>query len=191
MGGGPPGMMRRGGMPGMPYGGAPGMPYGGRPSGLPGFAGGTGGPQGMPGYPGPPGGMNGGPGYPGYPGGPQGMPGLPGGLPGSGTAAPEETAPAETTWWYKFPNKNVYYSFLFNKEGRVIQIQEYGLKGTYTTHQGIGLGSSLGQIIQRYGWSNNGSPNDEDLILRYGSRHQLAFQLVKNKVVGITLGLVR
>jgi len=164
-----------GGRRGMMMGG------GGPPGGLPGFPGG-GPPTGTPGMPGM-----------------AGMGGFPGGMMGGGARnnsapAAQATEEQETTWWYHFPQKGLHVSFLFNHEGRVIQVQEYGWKGGTRTRQGIGLGSTLGQIIQRYGWSNDGEHSNvggrEMVTLRYGGNHKVAFQLVDNKVVGITLGVV-
>ncbi len=182
--GGPPGYGGPGGYPGMS-----GAPFGGgAPTGLPGFSGGNGSrPANIPGMSGNPFGAGG---YPGMSGAPFGAGGYPGNVPGAGNQAMEEEGMGEVTWWYH-PQPNLYYAFLFNKDGRVIQIQEYGLKGTYRTRGGVGLGSSMSQIIHNYGWSTNGSPNGENVVLKYGSRHQVAFQLVKNKVVGITVGVVR
>jgi hypothetical protein len=105
-------------------------------------------------------------------------------------AAPE--AESETTWWYHFPKAGLHYAFLFNKEGRVIQIQEYGWKGNTVygkTRQGVMLGSDLSRVIHGYGWSQDGGSTGKNLVLVYGGREKLAFQLVDNKVVGITLGL--
>jgi hypothetical protein len=189
--GGLPGMRGGPGMAGAPndpegvtgYGGLPGF-AGGRPAGQPGA---------MPGMPGGyrgmmPGGMPPGMNIPGMPPG-MGRPGMRGG-PGNPAYQGDPTA-GEITWWYHYPQKGLHYSFLLNKEGRVIQIQEYGWKGGSKTRQGIGLGSTLGQIIQKYGWTNNGEPAGEDLTLRYGGRNKVAFQLVKNKVVGITVAVVK
>ncbi len=216
--GGMPGGMA-GGMPGMPggmMGGRRGMMGG--PSGmmgaggsLPGFAGGKedemGGRRGMfqggggmagrtagipGGFPGgslPPG-IGGGGSYPGgFPGGAAGM-----GYPGMNGGEEPEIG-AESTWWYHFPKRGLHISFLFNKDGKVIQIQEYGWKDDGKTSgsrtgQGIGLGSSLGSVIQKYGWSNDGDRNGNNLVMRYGGRDRLALQLVKNAVVGITLAVV-
>jgi len=200
--GGPPA-----GLPGFP-GGAGGMAGGkfGMMGARPGMGGppGAGGPPGMPGMGGPEGGRGmipggGGPpaGLPGFPGGAGGMAGgkagMFGGNAGGGNAS-QGTEQQETTWWYHFPQKGLHVAFLFNHEGRVIQIQEYGWKGGTRTRQGIGLGSTLGQLIQRYGWSNDGEHANlgghEMVTMRYGGNHKLAFQLVDNKVVGITLGAV-
>ena len=208
---GAPGMMGPGG-PGMGgYGNSmPGMPGG--MTGAPGMMG-PGGP-GMGGYgnsmPGMPGGMMGAPGMMG-PGGP-GMGGLsrpgiggrrgaggPGmGFPGGGGMGGmmnSEEAPNLTTWWYNFPKLGIHYSFLFNKQGRVIQIQAYGDKPqphmvNPKTAEGITFGSSLGTVVQRYGWSNSGTNNGSYVQLEYGLHNRIAFQLSDNHVVGIVLGVV-
>jgi hypothetical protein len=133
-------------------------------------------------------------GYPGMPGG-AGMPGMP----GAAATGEEETENSETTWWYHYPQKGIHYAFLFNNQGRVIQIQQYGFpadktgkptRGTFKTAQGITLGSSAKEVIQRYGFSTDGERAGEVLTLRYGGRQRLAFQLFENRVAGITLAVV-
>jgi hypothetical protein len=118
--------------------------------------------------------------------------------PGQARPAIAPQAPAasqaysETTWWYNFPLLGLHFSFLFNKDGRVIQIQEYGWKmgrGCTPTRQGIGLGTPLAQIIRRYGWSDDGEKSGATMTLRYGSTQRLGFQLVRNSVAGITLAV--
>ncbi len=210
-GGMPPGLT--GGGPGMPMmpgapgkaGGLPGMGgYGPQGGGMPrGMSGGRrGGPGGYPGMSGPSGypGMSGPGGFPGMPtgaGGGPSLPGLSGGAPGLGSlASPQNQGFSDlTTWWYHFPELGLHYSFLFNKQGRVIQIQAYGLKDSPKemaprTAEGITLGSSLGEIISRYGWSNDGEHNGDYIALRYGGRFRVAFQLRHNHVLGIVLGVV-
>lgn len=191
------------GMPGSPYGmpgsssspyGMPGMPpgvpaegsvpYGGIPAAegkrgsRPNFAGGSSFPGAVP-Y---------GSSMPGYP----GMSGAT--LPGT----PNQTVQEEglTTWWYHFPELGLHYSFLFNKQGRVIQIQAYGYKPSPKvpepiSAEGITLGSPLSAIIRHYGWSSDGESSGDYIVLRYGGRDQIAFQLRHNHVVGIVLGLAK
>lgn len=213
--GGPGGMMgagRRGmmGGPGGMMGGPSGMMGGG---GLPGFAGGRkeqgggfqGGMPGMGGIPGMSGSPGGMPGMGGYAGGMPGMSGSPGAMQGMGgmpgmnfpslNGGDETEVGSESTWWYHFPKRGIHFAFLFNKDGKVIQIQEYGWKddGKTTgskTRQGVGLGASLGTVLHKYGWSNDGDRNGNNLVMRYGGRDRLAIQLVKNAVVGITLAVV-
>lgn len=191
--GGPGGMMGGGALPGFAGGGkdqegggrrgmmAPPGAMGGGMAGLPGMSGGfQGSMQG--GFPG--GAMGGSP----------GMGGMTGGFPGlNGLDEPE--VGSESTWWYHFPKRGIHFAFLFNKDGKVIQIQEYGWKddgktGGSKTRQGVGLGTTLGTVLQKYGWSNDGDRNGNNLVMRYGGRDRLALQLVKNAVVGITLAVV-
>jgi len=117
---------------------------------------------------------------------------MPGAAYGAAATSPEDTEGNETTWWYHFPGAGVHFAFLFNKDGRVIQIQEYGWapgKGSTVTRQGVGLGSSLGQVIRRYQWSNDGDHFGDQITLRYGGKQRLGFQLIRNKVVGVTLAV--
>ncbi len=175
--------------------------YGRRGGGLPGLPGMSGMP-GMPGMPGGPGkrmpGMPGmmGPGGPGMmgPGGP-GMMGGQGGYNGMSGSLNTDEAPNLTTWWYNFPQQGIHYSFLFNQQGRVIQIQAYGDKPqphmvNPRTAEGITFGSTLGTVVKRYGWSNSGTNNGSYVQLEYGLHNRIAFQLSDNHVVGIVLGVV-
>ena len=180
--GGYPGMMggqsAGGGLPG--FGGAGGYP------GMMG-AGGTSG--GSPGYPGM---MGGSPGYPGMAGGDSGAAA---GMGGSGGAdANADQAEYEATWWYHDRKNGLHKSFLFNKDGRVIQVQEYGHDQHHKggkTRMGVGLGSGLNQILHLYGWSNDGANDGKNVIMRFGGEEKVAFQLVNNVVVGITVAVVK
>lgn len=166
---------------------APGGPAGAGP-GLPGFAGGGGSsPYG--------GGAYGGGSSPyGGPAGPGGFPGQ--GTPPGGVGSPdaaEDQSEYEATWWYNDKLNGLHLSFLFNKEGRVIQIQEYGhdkKRRAGKTKLGITLGSNMNQVLRGYGWSNDGENDGSNVILRYGGERKVAFQLVNNIVVGITVAVV-
>jgi hypothetical protein len=190
-GGGGLGARPGGGLPGGFGGGGLGGMRGSAGSGptLPGF-GGTAptGPPGFGGGPTPMGGI-GGARRGGLAGGMRG--GRPGGAAGAAAANPEDEDPHETTWWYHDVKKGLHYSFLFNNKGKVIQIQEFGWKGGFKTTAGVGLGATLGQIIKVYGWTDNGVPGGEDLVLRYGKPNTLMLQLHNNKLVGITIGIVQ
>ena len=116
-------------------------------------------------------------------------PGLPT-IPGSGGGPSQETI-----WWYKYPQQGLFYAFLLNKQGQVIQIQAHGYKPdpkapTARTAKGITLGAPFGAILKDYGWSSDGEHVGEYLVMRYDSREQiggghgrLAFQLMRNQVV--------
>ncbi len=189
-GGGTGGPAVGGGSPGS--GGYPGG-AGGYPA-SPGSSGSPGGSPGSSGYPG--GASSGGKGLPGFNGpggeGGPGGPGLPGaGGEGSGGSDQGDGPATETTWWYHNKAKGYHMSFLFNKKGQVIQIQEYGVSSLHgsKTRQGIMLGSNMTQVLGRYGWSNDGAHDGENVIMRYGESDKVAFQMVKNKVLGITVAV--
>lgn len=129
------------------------------------------------------------PGFGGVPS-PAGSSGFPGGPAAGGAAEGDQSATtAEETWWYHDRKKAIHKAFLFNKEGRVIQIQEYGWRDTPTTQLGVHLGSNLGEVIRKYGWSSDGEHMANQITLRYGVKNKLGFQLVNNKVVGITIAV--
>lgn len=99
----------------------------------------------------------------------------------------------EVTWIYEHgSNTNM---FLFNKDGRVIQIQSFGYKGGGVTSRGIALGSSLAQVIRTYGWSGKTTKEGDNMTLDYSQKYHVAFQLTDRKdgkgyrVVGITVAL--
>lgn len=116
-------------------------------------------------------------------------------MPGTGESGGNDQAgdlPAtESTWWYHNLQKGYHMSFLFNKDGRVIQIQEYGMASLHNsrTRQGITLGSNMTQVLSRYGWSNDGAHSGENVIMRYGGADKVAFQMVRNRVLGITVAV--
>ncbi len=122
------------------------------------------------------------------------MPGASGGGMSGGATTDEPTG--ESTWWYhvkgkKGQNVGLHYSFLFNKEGKVIQIQQYGYTGGGKTLQGVGLGSSLGQVLGKYGMSNEGNRAGEMAQMIYGGGEQVVFQLLRNRVIGVTLAVTK
>jgi hypothetical protein len=184
-----PGM---GGYPGM-GGGSPAAPgAAGMGGGLPGFGGYPGMGGSSPGYPGmsSPGGFPSSPGAEGA-----GMPGMGGSGGASGGAdANAEPAEYEATWWYHDKANGLHKSFLFNKDGRVIQVQEYGYDKHHKggkTRLGVGLGSGLNQVLRTYGWSDDGANEGRNLIMRFGGEDKVAFQLVNNIVVGVTIAVVK
>lgn len=111
---------------------------------------------------------------------------------GGGTANAQDSSEEsrEVTWWYHDLPNGLHKSFLFNKDGRVIQIQEYGhdqkRKGD-RTRKGVGLGSNLNSVLKQYGWSSDGTRSGDNLVMKYGNQYRVAFQLVKNNVIGITI----
>jgi hypothetical protein len=183
-GGGMPGMGGKGGMGGPSMGG--GMPSGmGRPSGMGG---------GMPSGYGPPGGMGGpGMGSRGGMGGPSmgsggmGGPGMGGGG-GSAFGNTNSTGVSiqEVTWVYnrKFKNDLISYEFLLSPQGTVSQIRVVGYTGGYArTQKGIVLGSSMADVINRYGHPEKQSIAGQGiLLLDYSKKHHMTLQLQLQKV---------
>ena len=176
MGGGPPpGVMggRMGGMMGMGGGGmaagALGNPEDDRP--------GRGGLPGMPGGGGPIGGFGMAPG---------GMGGMMGG--GMGQAVSNE---GEVTWVYE--KGPLTYLFLFNKDGRVIQISQFGYKGGGTTSRGVALGAPVRTVYSKYGWADSSAKAGNQLTLDYSHKANVAFQLLNRgkgaQVVGVTVAI--
>lgn len=177
----PPGMM--GGYPGM-MGRGPGMS--GPPPGV--FQG-----YGYPGMAGRPGGMSGGPpagmmgGYPGM----AGRPGM------SATTGARNNTENEDTfrsaggymWTYLNPRTEHLYVFLFNNDGRVTAIQEFGRNGGTRTQRGIGLGSPVSAVYQAYGWPDDTDQEGNYLQLFYGPKAHVQFTTLNNKVVAITVVL--
>lgn len=165
----------------------------------------------MPGMPGMPGGMSM-PGMPGMRGG-MSMPGMPGGMLGapmvggmsSGRAggtggqtypgASVETGAGEVAWIYeKGTDTQV---FLFNNDGRVIQIQSFGYKAGARTINGVGLGDKAAKIYSIYGFPEETIVSGSTRTLDYSKRAHVAFQLADRRdgkglrVVGITVGLTK
>lgn len=193
---GPP----RGAMGGMSSAGGRGLPgLGGM-----GMAGGMSAPMGAMGDTGsgiPMPGLRGGTTAPGMPGGMMGapmlggMPGAPGGATGTmtqtsaGTAI--ETGPGEVAWVYEKGTDT--HVFLFNNEGRVIQIQSFGYKAGARTVNGVGLGDTAAKVYSIYGFPEETIVSGNTRTLDYSKKANVAFQLADRgkgmRVVGITVAL--
>ncbi len=126
----------------------------------------------------------------------QGMMGGSGGGAGFGGGASSEGDgnDGEVTWVYEKGPVTDY--FLFNKDGRVIQVQSFGRRGPATTAQKVTLGDSLGKIFDKYGWTANVQKDltNGTMTLDYSKDRNVLFQFEgkgdKNyKVVGITVGI--
>lgn len=197
-GGGGGGALMRGGGPG---GGAlPGM--GGAVYGGGGMMGPTGGPGGMMGMMGRGGGMQSGGGGAskmgammgmdsGGPGGaPSGMMAMGGAMPGGGGfggAQQSSGSEGEVTWVYE--RGPLTYHFLFNKDGRVIQIAQFGYIGGTATSRGVKLGDQASKIYATYGWADSTVNEGNQLMLDYSQKAHVGFQLLDSgkgmRVVGI------
>ncbi len=198
----------RGGMPGYPGLGGRGMggpPFGaGGPGGYPGMGGrGMGGPPGYPGMSGAPFGGGRPAGLPGAGGAPFGAGGYPGmggnngiGSRRTGQAATGGPGGEETfrdsggyVWAYFNPKQELVYTFIFNNDGRVEIISEYGRSGGDRTQKGIGLGTSAQAVYNAYGWPSSTEQNGRYFSLFYGPTHHVQVTLLNNKVVGVSVML--
>lgn len=150
------------------------------------------GPGGIP-MPGMPGGMMGAPTLGGMPGGPMtGMTGGTGAQVSGGAAI--ETGPGEVAWIYE--KGTTTHVFLFNNEGRVIQIQSFGYSAGARTVNGVGLGDTAAKIYSIYGFPEETIVSGNTRTLVYSEKANVAFQLAQRegkglRVVGITVGLTK
>ena len=173
MGGPPSGMggPSMGGMGGggMSSGGMQGRGMGGPPSGM-------GGPS--------MGGMGGGGNMSGEDGAPSGMGG--GGSSSFGNTTSTGVSVQEVTWVYnrKFKNDLISYEFLLSPQGTVSQIRVIGYTGGYArTNKGVVLGSSMADVIRRYGHPEKQSIGGQGiLILDYSKKYHMSVQLQLQKV---------
>ena len=189
-----PQMGSGGGMPmgGAPMGGPslPGMAGGGKMGEMMGSGGGpTGGQMDDIGGAGMPLGGGAGPlgGFGMSPGGPMG-----GGMPGFGGGGQVAVSEGEVTWVYEKP-KGLTLLFLFNKDGRVIQISQFGYSGGGSTSRGVTLGDRVSEVYSKYGWANSSSKVGDQLTLDYSHKANVAFQLLNRgkgtQVVGVTVAI--
>ena len=162
--GGAPRMSGMGSMPGM-MGGSMGAP---RMSGM-------GGSMGMmPGAP-PPGAMSGGGGA----------------MMGGGAAQGGEgyRASGGYVWVYLFQDKELAYTFHFNKDGRVEMIGEFGWRLGIPTSKRLKLGDPVKNVYTTYGYPDNMIQQGDVLTLLYNQKHHAQFDIQNNKVTGIAIFL--
>jgi hypothetical protein len=129
-----------------------------------------------------------------------GMPGMPGmgGIPGMGGGGQATASEEEVTWVYERKGKSPLTDFfLFNRDGRLVQIGSFGYSGGAVTSRGIRLGDPVGKIYAVYGWTGNMVKDNarSTMTLDYSKEKNVAFQLLDRhngqgyRVVGITVGL--
>jgi hypothetical protein len=80
--------------------------------------------------------------------------------------------------------------FLLSPDGRVIQISLLGYHATSKTSRGIGLGDSYTDVIRAYGYPESQDTENSILTMKYLTKQNVAFNINKNKVVGITVAAV-
>lgn len=130
-----------------------------------------------------------------------GMPSLPsmGGMPGAseganvnvGGSTQMSVADPEIreTWVYERGKQT--FQFLFNKDGRVIRIESFGMKGTGATARGIGLGDDATKVYKAYGWPGKTVATGNGVTLDFSQKAHVLFDMIRVgkvlKVKGITI----
>jgi hypothetical protein len=115
------------------------------------------------------------------------------GMGGQGSAAAE--AEEEVTWIYEHGLNTT--NYLFNRDGRLIQIQSFGYENGGVTSRGVRLGDTTAKIYHDYGWPESLVKDDARgaMELNYAKKANATFQLVDRhdgkgyRVVGITIGI--
>lgn len=85
------------------------------------------------------------------------------------------------------------FQFLFNRDGRVVKIQSFGLKGASRTSRSIALGDPLSRVYGKYGWASSTIKQGASLVLDYSQKAHVIFDLLDRgdgkglRVVGITI----
>jgi len=111
---------------------------------------------------------------------------------GQGFGIPQATqlSGREITWIYRF-EKNKELDFILDAQGRVLQIAAFGVewKGMKTS-KGIGFGKMYKDIILTYGFPESHDQQPLGMVLKYANSDRVAFTLVGNQVVGITIAFM-
>ncbi len=96
----------------------------------------------------------------------------------------------EITWIYRF-DKNKTLEFIIDPEGRVLQIAAYGVEWSgIRTAKGITLGDAYKKIILTYGFPEAHEKTGIEMVTKYANSDRVAFTLVGNQVVGITIAFM-
>ena len=123
-------------------------------------------------------------------------------LPGTEATAPKEAEvqgarPKEeevyyTRWIYK--RNASQYSFILDKQGRVMQIEVLGLSDPHVrTRKGVQIGDWFSEVIQKYNAPEGYKLVENYVLAQYYQSYQLAFRLAKleagqpYKVIGIVI----
>ncbi len=94
------------------------------------------------------------------------------------------------SWAYYYPQRDLFYLFIFNKEGRLLLSLERGRSGGGRTQRGVGLGDSVKSVYSNYGWPDNVEEQGPGIVLNFSQRHHVLFAILNGKVVGIAICLL-
>jgi len=123
------------------------------------------------------------------PGGPPGFGGPPGGQPSGAGTTTEQRIEMETVYIYRGKGGSTY-SFVLNKDGRVVQISAHGYKPDpkVRTARGISLGDPYSKVVKAYGYPQEHQYYGDVILARY-NKLGVAFQLdaKTNKVMAIVV----
>lgn len=96
----------------------------------------------------------------------------------------------EVNWTYRFA-KNKTLEFILDSKGLVLQIAAFGVEWPgMKTAKGIGLGDTYKKVITTYGFPESHSVSGIEMVLKYANSDRVAFTLVGNQVVGITIAFM-
>ncbi|MBP6963970.1 MAG: hypothetical protein KBC96_06150 [Armatimonadetes bacterium] len=111
-------------------------------------------------------------------------------MPGAPQAQAQQANAREITWIYRF-SQNRTLEFIIDPEGRVLQITAVGAQWSgLRTAKGIILGSTYKQVIMAYGFPESHERSGIELVTRYADSDRVAFTLVGNQVVSITIAFM-
>ncbi len=119
-----------------------------------------------------------------------GMQPPPGFGPNMGMPQQTQAGGREVIWVYNFA-KNKTLEFILDSKGLVLQIAAFGVEWSgMKTAKGITLGDTYKEVILAYGFPESHSISGINMVLRYANSDRVAFTLVGNQVVGITIAFM-
>ena len=111
-------------------------------------------------------------------------------MPGMPQPQAQQASAREITWIYRF-SQNRTLEFIIDPEGRVLQITAVGVEWSgLRTAKGVVLGSTYKQVIMAYGFPESHEKSGIELVTRYADSDRVAFTLVGNQVVSITIAFM-
>ncbi len=92
-------------------------------------------------------------------------------------------------WVYLFREKELAYTFHFNKDGRVEMIGQFGWRLGIPTSKKLKLGDPVRNVYSTYGYPDNMLQQGDVLTMLYNQKHHAQFDIQNNKVTGIAIFL--